>query len=207
MDGDRPRVALVAPTLSRARGAAAALVRGTPAGTSPFSLAGYLASPRAPRRVILCPAGRSVGEDIAFLRDVRDRILWEAPDDVLYDAIAGFLGSSSGSPDRVPPGRRARRGTDREGRGKEALLLEGIVGRERALALLEKSARLWIVEGPGRVRLDRRLMDRLRQSGVRWRALEPVSVVAVLASPALARARSRWRHLLPAGTRVTVLGP
>jgi hypothetical protein len=51
------------------------------------------------------------------------------------------------------------------------------------------------------------MMDRLHQFGVRWRALEPVTVVAVLACPTLARARSRWKRLLPAGTRVMVLSP
>lgn len=202
MDGDRHRAALVAPTLSRARGVAAALERRASADLSPFSLAGYLASSRAPRQVILCPSGRSVAEDVAFLRRVRDRVLWEAPDDVLYDAIAGLLGPPIGSPDRSPLIRPRRR---RPGPGKgekEALLLEGIVDRDRARTLLGKSARLWIVERPGRVRLDRPMMDRLRQSGVRWRALEPVAVIAVLASPPLARARSRWKHLVPSGTPI-----
>lgn len=206
MDGDQPRMALVAPTLSRARGAASALERRAEASLSLFSLAGYLASPSAPRQVILCPAGRSVAEDIAFLRRARDRTLWEAPDDVLYGAIAGFLGLPD-SPDRGPLGRRTRRRAAAGRRESEALLLEGIVNRARARTLLEKTARVWIVERPGRVRLDRRTMDGLHQCGVRWRALEPVTVVAVLASPALARARSRWKRLLPAGTRVLVLGP
>lgn len=207
MDGDRHRTALVAPTLARARGAAAALEGRLPAGHTPFSLIGYLTSPRPPRQVVLCPSGRSVTEDIAFLRRLRDRVLWEPPDDVLYGAIAGLLGSRAGLPDNGPVGRRARQGRNQGKPETEALLLEGIVDASRARALLDRSARLWIVESPGRVRLDRRMMDHLRQSGVRWRALEPVTVVAVLTSPALARARSRWRSLLPAGVRITVLGP
>jgi hypothetical protein len=200
MDGDRHHTALVAPTLARARGAAAALERQFPAGHTPFSLSGYLASPRPPRQVVLCPSGASVAEDIVFLRRVRDRLLWKAPDDVLYGAIAGLLGSLPDSTDRRPAGRRAR--PKPRGGETEALLLEGIVDRGRVRSLLDKSARLWIVESPGRVRLDRRLMDRLRQKGVRWRVLDPVSVVAVLVSPALARARFRWRHLLPARTPI-----
>jgi hypothetical protein len=139
MDGDQPRMALVAPTLSRARGAASALERRAAAGLSPFSLASYLASASAPRQVVLCPAGRSAAEDIAFLRRARDRILWEAPDDVLYGAIAGFLGLPD-SLDRGPLGRRTRRGAAAGRRESEALLLEGIVDRARARTLLEKIA-------------------------------------------------------------------
>ncbi len=202
MDDDRHRMALVAPTLARARRAAATLEQRLSGGHTPFSLAGYLASFGPPRRVVLCPAGSSVAEDIAFLSRVRDRALFEAPDDVLYHAIAGLLGSLPDSLDRGRLDRQSRRGRDPGGKETEALLLEGVVTRARVRSLLDRSARLWIVERPGRIRLDRRTMESLRQSGVRWRALEPVSVMAVLASPALARARSRWRDLLPPRTPV-----
>jgi hypothetical protein len=47
-------------------------------------------------------------------------------------------------------------------------------------------------------------MKRLQKTGVRWLALDPVILVAVLASPRLAEARSRWKHLLPAGARLWI---
>ena len=47
-------------------------------------------------------------------------------------------------------------------------------------------------------------MERLRRQGVRWAALEPVSLVALLASPRLARAPSRWERLLPRATPVWI---
>jgi hypothetical protein len=40
----------------------------------------------------------------------------------------------------------------------------------------------------------------LRRLGIRWATLEPVEVIALVASPALARARAKWARLLPGGT-------
>jgi len=88
-----------------------------------------------------------------------------------------------------------------------ALLLEGSVTSARARALMSQDARLWIVENTRRVRVSPGLMEELRQQGVRWAALEPVSLVAVLASPGLARVRSRWGHLLPRSTPVWIFRP
>ena len=57
---------------------------------------------------------------------------------------------------------------------------------------------------PRRVRVSPGLMEKLRRQGVRWSALEPVSLVALLASPRLGRARSRWGRLLPPATPVWI---
>ena len=197
------RVAVIAPTPALARSAAAFLDGRLGNALSPFALPDYLASPRAPRRIVLCPSGRSVASDVDCLKAARERVLWDAPEEIFYSAIEGLLGSippapASGSGHRAPVSRKRAGGT------AAALLLEGIVTSARARALSSHDARLWIVEHPGRVRVDRRLMETLRRKGVRWAALEPVIVVAVLASPRLARARSRWRRLLPPETPVWV---
>ena len=71
---------------------------------------------------------------------------------------------------------------------------------------MSQDARLWIVENPAGSRWTGALMERLRRQGVEWAALEPVSPLALLASPRLARARSRWGHLLPRATPVWI-GP
>jgi hypothetical protein len=96
----------------------------------------------------------------------------------------------------------------RGGKGETAaaLLLEGTVTSARARALISQDARLWIVENVRRVRVSPALMERLRRQGVRWAALEPVSLVALLASPRLARVRSRWGRLLPRATPVWIRG-
>jgi hypothetical protein len=93
-----------------------------------------------------------------------------------------------------------------QGETAAALLLEGTVTSARARALISQDARLWIVENARRVRVSPALMERLRRQGVRWAALEPVSLVALLASPRLARVRSRWERLLPRATPVWIRG-
>jgi hypothetical protein len=85
-----------------------------------------------------------------------------------------------------------------------ALLLEGTVTSARARALMSQDAGLWIVEHPRRVRVDGGLMEKLKRQGVRWAALEPVSLLALLVSPRLARARSRWGRLFPRATPVWI---
>lgn len=201
---NRGRVAVLAPTPALARSAAAFLAGRLPEALSPFALPDYLASPRAPRRVVLCPSGRSVATDVDFLRAARERILWDAPEEIVYSAIEGLLGSIPTAPAPGSGRRRAPVSRKRAGGTATALLLEGTVTTARARALSSQDALLWIVEHPGRVRVDRGLMETLRRKGVRWAALEPVIVVAVLASPRLARARSRWRRLLPPETPVWV---
>jgi hypothetical protein len=201
---NRGRVAVIAPTLALARSAAAFLAGCFSDALSPFALPDYLASPRAPRRIVLCPSGRSVASDVRFLKAARERILWDAPDEIVYSAIEGLLGSIPPAPAPGSGRRRAPVSRKRAGATAVALLLEGIVTSARALALSSDDARLWIVEHPGRVRVDRGLMETLRRKGVRWAALEPVSVLALVASPLLSRARSRWRRLLPPETLVWV---
>jgi len=196
MDRDRNRdpVAVVAPTRASARSAAVFLSQRLGGAVTACSLAGYLASERAPGRIVLCPAGRSLERDVDFLRAARERALWRPPDAIILGAIEGLLGSLPPSASRGRPRPRPVWNT------RTALLLEGTVTSERARAALSSDARLWIVEHPRKVRVSRPLLERLRKAGVRWSALDPVTVVAVLASPRLAAARSRWMGLVPAHT-------
>ncbi len=191
-------VAAVAPTRAAARSAASTLARRLGGPVAPFSLAGYLASAGAPGRIVLCPSGRSLEKEIDFLLAARERALWNPPDEIVLSAIEGLLGSL---PSTAAPGRSRRR---RSGETRTALLLEGRVTSARVREALASDARLWIVEHPRRVRVRRPLLDRLRRLGVTWSALDPVIVVAVLASPRLAAARTRWKGLLPSGTPVWI---
>lgn len=191
---NREPVAIVAPTSESARSAAAFLKKRLAGAVAACTLSDYLALPRAPRRIVLCPAGRSVETEIDFLRAARARVLWGPPDEIVFGAIEGLLGSL------LPEPARGRRGKRSASHRDAALLLEGLVTSERARAALKSEARLWIVEHPRKVLVDRPLLERLRKSGVRWLALEPVILVGILASPRLAQARSRWKGLLPPGT-------
>lgn len=194
-----PTIACVAPAGRQAK----ALAEGV-AGLVPrervaaFSLAGYLGAAAAPPRVVLCPPGGSVSQDMEFLALVSGRLLWPAPPARLHQAIAG-LRTKDG-----PARPAARRAASRAAGGLiAALLLEGEVGLARARAALAASGpRDWIVETPGRVRLTRGELARLERAGVRWQALDPIELVALYATPALARARARWKRLLPPATRV-----
>jgi len=166
----------------------------------PFTLARYLRAEDPPRRVVLCPAGRSVAGDLAFLRAVAARLLWPAPPARVAEAIDGIRAGedlpfvSSAMP-RRPESRRSG----------PALLLEGAVDAARARAALRDSpTREWIVESPGRVRLSERSLARFAAAGVRWSVLAPVVVDGVCASRDLARARRSWRALLPPRTPVWI---
>jgi len=192
-DRDPDRVAAVAPTRASARSAAPSLSRRLGGPVAAFSLAGYLASAGAPGRIVLCPSGRSLEKEIDFLRAARERVLWSTPDEIVLSAIEGLLGSLPSTAARV----RSRPRRSRETR--TALLLEGKVTSARVREALASDARLWIVEHPRRVRVNRPLRDRLRRIGVTWSALDPVIAVAILASPRLAAARARWKGLLPSG--------
>jgi hypothetical protein len=203
---NRGRVGVIAPTPAQARSAAAFLAERLSEALSPFALPDYLAAPRAPRRVVLCPSGRSVAADVRFLKTARERILWNAPEEIVYSAIGGLLGSIPASPAPGSGRSRAPVSRKRAGATATALLLEGTVTTARARALSSQDALLWIVEHPGRVRVDRGLMETLRRKGVRWAALEPASVVALVASPRLAEARSLWARLLPRATPVWIHG-
>lgn len=192
------RLALVAPTAADARGlrpAVASRVAGI--RLQPFSLPRYAASPRVPLRVVLAPAGRTVSGDLEFLRDARRTILWPPPAVEIWGAIAGLRGSHEAPPASASPG-----ASERPGR-RSALLLEGKVTLERARrAAAAGPPRDWVVERVHDVRIGAKGLDELRALGIRWAVLEPVEVVALLASPALVEARSQWNALLPAGVPV-----
>jgi hypothetical protein len=204
---NRDRVAVLAPTPALARSAAVFLAGRLEGDLCSFALPDYLASPRAPDQIVLCPSGRSLASDVDFLVVARERVLWGAPEETLSGAIEGLRGSPP--PARARGSRRRRVSPVREGKSETAaaLLLEGTVTSARARALMSQDARLWIVENPRRVRVSPDWMEKLQRLGVRWAALEPVSLVALLASPRLARARSRWGRLLPRATPVWIFRP
>ncbi len=195
-------VVCIAPGGRLARAAAATIAAALPGvRLTARSLAGYLAAPGPDSRILLCPAGTSVARDLAFLRRAAGRLLWPAPSPDFRDAIGG-LRTGSSSP------RAARRGTPPRWRGRgtlAALLLEGRVDPARMRAILASGApRDWIVESPRHVALPGGLERDLDRAGVRWAALEPIELVAVCVSAGLAKARARWRSLLPSRTAVWV---
>ena len=162
-----------------------------------FSLAAYLGAADAPDRIVLCPAGRSTADDLRFLARAAGRLLWPGPPGRLRAAIGGIRPHGEG-PRRFAPPRKHEPATR-----TSALLLEGLVGPVRARsALAASSPRDWIVESARHVRLPGPLHRRLAREGIRWSALEPIELVALYATPALDRARARWRLLLPPRTRV-----
>jgi hypothetical protein len=166
----------------------------------PLTLARYLRAENPPRRVVLCPAGRSVARDLAFLRAVAARLLWPAPPARVAEAIDGIRAG-----DDTPFAASAMRRRPEGRRSGPALLLEGTVDAVRARAALHGShTREWIVESAARVRLSERDLARLAEAGVRWSALAPVVVDGVCASRELARVRRSWRTLLPPRTPVWI---
>jgi hypothetical protein len=189
------RVALVAPSKAQARSAAAA-VRARLRGKrgEPVSLSDLFVGGPTFDGVVLCPGGADVERDLGFLERARDRLLWPAPDPDLHGAIAGFLGHDL--PDSSAPVARGR------ARRKIAFLFERLVTPAQVRAALQSDARHWIVNSAQRVRLSERQLARLRAEGVRWSALQPVRLIALVASPELVRARRRWQRLLPADTPV-----
>lgn len=194
----REGIAVIAPSVRHARIAAARLAWSLPRRSlRPFSIEGFLASGRAPGQIILCPPGQAVAAHRDFLREVRKRLLWTAPDRLLYAAIAGLLTHLP-----LRPSRQDARGSRRR---TTALLLEGPVTPARARRALDGDARHWIVENVRRVRLNPKELAELARRGVHWSVLEPLRVVAVVVSPELARSRSPWRRLLPAKTPVWVI--
>jgi hypothetical protein len=189
-------VALISPTIARARATAATLSR-VHGRLEPFSLERFLSARSAPNRVVLDPGAATLGEDLEFLQVIRSRLLWPAPSARLGAAISGIRDE--------PVARQKTRGRSR---GASALLLEGRVTfsrAKRALARRELS-RDWIVEDARRVKLSPRQLAELDRDGVRWFALAPIEVVALVAQRALVRAKSRWSRLLRASTPVWSLG-
>lgn len=198
----RYRVAVVGPTAAVARSFLPRIARRLPeARLSAFSLDRYLADRRSPARIVLCPAGRSVREDVAFLEDVRWRALWPRPGGELAGAIAGLRGVHDvvHEPSDRPPAGRGR---------TTALLLEGDVTSARAARVLGSGApRHWIVERVQCVRIPAPRLRELRRLGIRLSALEGVEVIALAASPELARRKSRWSSRLPAGAALWTGAP
>ncbi len=164
-------IAVVATTAASARSAAAALAALLPeARLVPLGVADYLEG-EALAPAILAPAGSDREADRRFLERARVRILWPAPPGDLYAAIEGVVSSL---PPR-PAGRAARTRNDLA----TALLLEGDVDSERAQAASASGVRRWIVEHPGRVKLSDGELADLRERGVVWSALRPVTLVGV----------------------------
>jgi hypothetical protein len=194
---DVERVELVAPGMARARSAAAAFSKRLPGlRWLPVSLSSLRTRGPACETLAVCPGGADLERDLDFLARLNERVLWPAPDPELFGAIAGLLGHDL--PD--PPPEAWRRQTRR----KVALLFEGWITPARARAALASDARHWIAESIRKVRLSPAELASLKRQGVRWSTLRPVRVVALIASPALARAHRRWRKLLPPGTPVWV---
>lgn len=194
-------VAVVGPTSPVARAIALPLAPLlAPFRVSHFSLARFLADRKAPPRIVICPEGRLLREDLLFLEEVRRRALWPGPGTELAGAIAGLRGEHD------PP---AGDSTPRpSGRGRtSALLLEGDVTSARAARAVDSGApRHWVVERVQSVRIPAARLDELRRLGIRWSALEPVEVIALAASPDLARVAARSPSRLPARVPVWTIG-
>jgi hypothetical protein len=172
-----------------------AAARGIPcAPLERYSLDSYVRARSAPDRVVLCPQGRNLDADLAFLEAVKRRLLWPPPPPDIAGAIAGLVTetaaaaapASATSPSRRKPGPRA------QGPLHAALLLEGLVTRERADRALESPIRLWIVESVRCISLQEADLEDLAWKGVHWAALRPIELAGLVVSGALARARARW---------------
>jgi hypothetical protein len=166
-----------------------------------YTLETYLAADDPPLRIVLCAASGEAAADRRFLERAAERLLWPPPPRRLREAIGGLRNE-----EETP--RDAARTRESSSADRSALLLEGVVGRDRArAALLAGGPRAWIVETPGRVRLARPELARLARAGVRWSALRPSGLEAVYASPALARSEASWRDFLPKRTPVWIRRP
>jgi hypothetical protein len=88
------------------------------------------------------------------------------------------------------------------------MLFEGDVTTARAESAAASGApRQWIVERVQSVRMPQAALEEIRRLGIRWSALEPVELIAVAASPALAETRARWAPLLPPNVPVWTSSP
>jgi hypothetical protein len=177
----------------------AAAARGIPcAPLERLSLDEYLRARSAPDRVVLCPQGQNLDADLAFLQAAKSRLLWPAPPPDISDAIAGLVtetAAAAATTSAAKPGSRPAR-SRQQGPLHAALLLEGLVTRERTDAALASPVRLWIVESVRCVGLGSAELEDLARKGVRWAALRPVELAGLAASGALARARSHWPRWL-----------
>ncbi len=194
-------IACLAPRLGEARRAAeriAALAPGTV--LVPCSLRSYLADPRAPSRIVLCASGPP-DRSLEFLQTAARRLLWPRVPAGLGEAIGGLRAEPAG----VREVGASSRATFRRSEPSAGLLMEGLIDERRArAALLSAGPRDWIVESARHVRIPARWLETLEQAGIRWSALEPIEVVALHASPALARGRRKWGRLFSKGTPVWI---
>jgi hypothetical protein len=195
----KDEVACLAGSLAEARSATRTLSARLPeAALLPYSLRSYLAALDAPARVVVCPGGRSLEEQLHQLRRIHLRLFWPAASADFRDAIGG-LRTGGARPRRVGPLRRTP-----SSRVAAALLLEGPIDAARARAAIEAGGPLdWIVESVRHVRIGEARLFQIGRAGVRWAVLEPVDLVALCASPALAASR-RWRRFVPARTPIWV---
>ena len=197
-----PPIACVAASRARARTFSREIAERMPGErVEAYSLGGYLASVDAPQRIVLCAVAGVAAEDRRFLERAVQRLLWPPPPHRLREAIGGLR-----TEDDTP--RDAMRTTASPASETAALLLEGVVGRDRAWAALRAGGpRAWIVEAPGRVRLGSSDLARLERAGIRWCALRPSGLEAVYVSAALARSASSWRGRLPKRTPIWLRRP
>jgi len=197
-----PAIACVAASRARARTLAREIAERMPENRiEAHSLESFLAFPGAPSRIVLCAAAGTVAGDRRFLERAAERLLWPAPPRRLREAIGGLRNEEEAPLD--PARTRASGAKD-----TAALLLEGVVGWDRALAALRAGGpRAWIVETPGSVRLKRSEFAHLARAGIRWTALRPPGLEAVYASAAIARSPAAWKGILPKRTPVWIRRP
>ena len=194
-------IACLAPRLVEARRAAEHIAARAPGAVLvPCSLRSYLADPRAPRRIVLCASGPP-DRSLEFLRAAARRLLWPRVPSGLREAIGGLRAEPAGAREVETSSRTAVRRRE----PSAALLMEGLIDEPRArAALLSSGPRDWIVESARHVRIPARWLETLEQAGIRWSALEPIEVVALHASPALARGRAKWSRLFSRDTPVWI---
>lgn len=194
-------IACLAPHLGEARRAAKQIAARAPGAVLvPCSLRSYLADLGAPSRVVLCASGPP-DRGLDFLRAAVRRLLWPCVPAGLREAIGGLRAEAVGTGEENVPARPAVRRRE----PSAALLMEGLIDERRArAALLSPGPRDWVVESARHVRISERWLEALEQAGIRWSALEPIEVVALHASPALARGRRSWSRLFSRGTPVWI---
>jgi hypothetical protein len=134
----------------------------------------------------------------AFLRRVRERLLWPAAGSDFEDAIAGLRGGEPGESAMRRPSRPVASPRAGGQRLPAALLLEGILDARRARsALASGPPRDWILESARFLRMSDRELENLTRRRIRLFALEPIILMAVAVPGALARKSGPWRRLVP----------
>src|SRR5512132_1654233 len=102
MPTSRAHVALVGPTPAAALRVQPLVERRSRCRLVPLSLSRFLSDRNAPARIVLCPAGGGLPDDLVFLESARRRALWPAPGIDLWGAIAGLRGSHEEVPESAP---------------------------------------------------------------------------------------------------------